>query len=220
MPVGCRVSPLSCASVGSCLFMTSVMALIKCQITPLILAALLILVVKRGKAGAAVGAGTDQPIRGESPWTAHLPLISRSPFTPTPWPCATRPPAEGLETVWERFAAARSPSAASASWGSPAASASWAPAASIPSGTAPSGASAAPTPTSWWPGTWAAWWPRGQRPTPTMAGTCWRRCSPWVKAKRRASASPIKPSWTAWPRSSGWPVTSHPWPRPGNWPWP
>jgi hypothetical protein len=34
-------------------FITSVMALIKCQLTPLILAALLIFVVKRGKAGAA-----------------------------------------------------------------------------------------------------------------------------------------------------------------------
>ena len=40
---------------------TSVMALIKCQITPLILAALMILVVKRGKAGASSVPGPINP---------------------------------------------------------------------------------------------------------------------------------------------------------------
>ena len=92
--------------------------------------------------------------------------------------------------VWKRCGTAwppSSPSAASASWGSPAASASWAPAASTPSATAPSGACAAPTPTSWWPGTWPAWWPRGPPRTPTTAGTWWRRCWPWPKTGPRAT---------------------------------
>ena len=96
--------------------------------------------------------------------------------------------------AWRRSGTASppsSPSAAFVTWGSPAASASWAPAASTRSATAPSGACAAPTPTSWWPGTWPAWWPPGPRPTPTTAGTWWRPCWPWAKARPRATSSPI-----------------------------
>ena len=29
-----------------------------------------------------------------------------------------------------------------------------------------------------------------------------------------------RPSWTGWPRSSGWPLSLNRWPRRRNWPWP
>ena len=61
----------------------------------------------------------------------------------------------------------------------------------------------------------------GRPLTPTTAATWWRRWPKSPRARRRATASRIRPSCAACPPSTGSPSTARTtWPSPANWPTP